>query len=172
MINLRELWAIQLGLLHFSHSGGLDSRGIFGQYTTALAYIRKQGGTLSPALNREARLLLRWAKLLGITIVPQFIMGTRNVVADALELPGPGYQVRVDLSSGGGRRVGEEMARDGRSVRQFPQLLSSVYFSPLNDPMAAGTDAFLQSWDRLQAYALSSVRPHMQYPQQALVFQG
>ena len=28
-----------------------------------------------------------------------------------------------------------------------------VYFSLLNDPMAVGTDAFLQSWDGLQAYA-------------------
>ena len=27
-----------------------------------------------------------------------------------------------------------------------------VYFSPLNDPIAAGTDAFLQPWDHLQAY--------------------
>ena len=29
----------------------------------------------------------------------------------------------------------------------------SVYFSPLRDPQAAGTDEFLQSWDELQAYA-------------------
>ena len=29
----------------------------------------------------------------------------------------------------------------------------SVYFSPLRDPQAAGTDVFLQSWDELQAYA-------------------
>ena len=28
-----------------------------------------------------------------------------------------------------------------------------VYFSPLADPMSAGTDAFLQTWDHLQAYA-------------------
>ena len=28
-----------------------------------------------------------------------------------------------------------------------------VYFSPCNYPMAAGMDAFLQKWDRLQAYA-------------------
>ena len=36
-----------------------------------------------------------------------------------------------------------------------------VYFSPLNEPMAAGTDALLQSWDGLQAYAFpqfSSIR--------------
>ena len=29
----------------------------------------------------------------------------------------------------------------------------SVYFAPMSDPMAAGTDAMLQSWDHLQAYA-------------------
>ena len=29
----------------------------------------------------------------------------------------------------------------------------SVYFAPVSDPMAAGTDAMLQSWDSLQAYA-------------------
>ena len=29
----------------------------------------------------------------------------------------------------------------------------SVYFSPFRDPMSAGTDAFFQSWDGLQAYA-------------------
>ena len=28
-----------------------------------------------------------------------------------------------------------------------------VYFAPLKDPMSAGTDAFLQSWNGLQAYA-------------------
>ena len=29
----------------------------------------------------------------------------------------------------------------------------SVYFAPVLDPMAAGTDTMLQSWDSLQAYA-------------------
>ena len=28
-----------------------------------------------------------------------------------------------------------------------------VYFAPMSDPMAAGTDAMLQSWDHLEAYA-------------------
>ena len=28
-----------------------------------------------------------------------------------------------------------------------------VYFSPLSNPMAASTDAFLQVWDGLQVYA-------------------
>ena len=29
----------------------------------------------------------------------------------------------------------------------------SIFFSPYRDPQSAGTDAFLQSWDGLQAYA-------------------
>ena len=28
-----------------------------------------------------------------------------------------------------------------------------VFFSPINDPVAAASDAFLQSWDDMQAYA-------------------
>ena len=33
----------------------------------------------------------------------------------------------------------------------------SIYFSPFHDPMSAGTDVFLQSWDGLQAYAFLPV---------------
>ena len=39
----------------------------------------------------------------------------------------------------------------------------SIYFSPFRDPRSAGTDAFLQSWDGLQAYAFPPVAviPHV-----------
>ena len=33
-----------------------------------------------------------------------------------------------------------------------------TYFAPRSDPMSAGTDAFLSSWDRLQAYAFPHSR--------------
>ena len=33
----------------------------------------------------------------------------------------------------------------------------SIYFSPFRDPRSGGTDAFLQSWDGLQAYAFPPV---------------
>ena len=38
-------------------------------------------------------------------------------------------------------------------VRALNIYRCSVYFAPVWDPMAAGTDAMLQSWDSLQAYA-------------------
>ena len=42
------------------------------------------GGTYSVVLNQEAQLLLRWAESWHLTFVPQFIVGTKNVVADSL----------------------------------------------------------------------------------------
>ena len=32
-----------------------------------------------------------------------------------------------------------------------------VYFAPMSDPMAAGTDAMLQNWDHFEAYAFPPV---------------
>ena len=50
-----------------------------------------------------------------------------------------------------------------RLLRQWPATIDlfatslnfrlPVYFAPLRDPASVGTDAFLQSWDGIQAYA-------------------
>ena len=101
------------------------------------------GGTLSPVLNQEAQLLLHWAESQGITIVPQFIMGSRNVVADSLS--------RQDQVIGSEwtqvQEVVDELEKKWLAmVDLFATSLSyrlPVYFSSLNDPMAAGTDSFL-----------------------------
>ena len=130
--------------------------GVFSDNTTALSYIRKQGAMFSSALNHEAQLLLRWAELLSITVVPQFIMGARNVVADSLS-----YQ---DQDIGSEWTLAQEVVDEwGKRRPVMVDLFATslnyrlpVYFSPLNDPMAVGTDAFLQSWGGLQAYAFPS----------------
>ena len=57
-INLRELWAIRLGLLHFGQSLQGKTVRVFTDNTTALSYVKRQGGTFSMALNQEAQLLL------------------------------------------------------------------------------------------------------------------
>ena len=58
--------------------------GVFTDNTTALSYVKKQGGTYSVALNREAQHLLRWTESIDLSLVPQFIVGSQNVVADSL----------------------------------------------------------------------------------------
>ena len=83
-INLLELRAIRLGLQAFQlRLRGLNV-GIMADNTTALAYIRNEGGTRSFSLNREAQLVLEWAESLDVQLLPQYIQGKLNVDADTL----------------------------------------------------------------------------------------
>ena len=83
-INFKELRAIHLGLRHFHLE--LENRvvAIHSDNTTALAYLRNSGGTKNVLLNKEAQSLIRWAELKGIGLVPQYIQGKLNVLADSL----------------------------------------------------------------------------------------
>ena len=86
-INHLELLAIERGLRALCPL--LEGRvvAVFSDNTTAVAYLRRQGGTLSPPLNALAQRVLRWAEQLNIILMPQFVPGRNNVVADALSRP-------------------------------------------------------------------------------------
>ena len=58
-INARELLAIKLGLLQFQSSLRGRTVAVFCDNTTAVAYLRKEGGTRSPLLNTLAQAILR-----------------------------------------------------------------------------------------------------------------
>ena len=112
---------------------------------TAVAYLRRQGGTLSPALNAVAQRILRWAEELNIIQMPQFVPGRNNVVADALSRPnqvlGLEWMLHQDVFNCLRQRWPV-------TIDLFASSLShrcSVYFAPVPDSMAAGTDAMLQS---------------------------
>ena len=152
-INLRELKAICLGLQHFQCQLAGSSVAVFSDNTTALAYVRKQGGTHSRLLNEEAQLLLRWAETQQILFLPQFVMGTHNVVADSLSRPneviGSEWTLTQDV-------VDQLIHRWPATIDLFATSLNHqmpVYFAPMSDPVSSGTDAFLQCWNHLQAYA-------------------
>ena len=109
-------------------------------------------GTYSAALDREVQLLLRWVELLNLTLVPQFIVGSQNIVADSLSRR---QQVLGSEWTFAQEVVDELVANWPATLDLFataPNYQLPVYFLPLNDPMAAGTDMFLQVWDGLQAY--------------------
>ena len=125
---------------------------VFSDNTTALAYLKKQGGTRSSTLNAVAQTVLRLCEDSHIQLLPQFIPGRLNVLADSLSCKS---QV-----IGSERTLCFEVFC--QLLRQWPaavDLFSTalnhrlpVYFSPAVDPQSAGTDAMLQSWDGLQAY--------------------
>ena len=152
-INWRELRAIRLGLAAFGDRLTGCSVAVFCDNTTAVAYLRNQGGTVSSVLNGEAQELLRWAEEKEVTLLPQFILGSSNVVADSLSRRGQVIASEWTLCQ---EEVDHLLRTWPATVDLFATSLNyrlPTYFAPLHDPMASGVDALLQSWDHLQAYA-------------------
>ena len=150
-------------LLHFQSSLSGATVAVFCDNVTAVAYLRKEGGTRSPALNTIAQEILRWAESLQIRLAPQFIPGSamfsRTLSPVLISSPAPSGLSTMDVF---------------RSLTcQWPVMIDlfatsdnhhcSIYFSPFRDPLSAGTDALLQSWDGLLAYAFPpwSILPHV-----------
>ena len=156
-INMRELLAVQLGLQAFEHLIVGMSVALFCDNTTTVAYLRRSGGTFSSTLNSTAREVLLWAESRRIRLLPQFTMGSSNVTADALSRPNQVIGSEWTLHQ---NVVDQLVHRWPAMIDLFATSLTArlpVYFSPASDPRAAGTDALLQPWDDLQAYAFPPI---------------
>ena len=81
---MRELMAIERGLKEFAPFLYSHSVAVFSDNTTALAYLRNQGGTHSCPLNLLAKQILIWTEQFDVLLRPQFVMGRKNVIADSL----------------------------------------------------------------------------------------
>ena len=152
-INHRELLAIELALIEFLPLLRGRVVALFCDNVTAISYLKKSGGTRSVALNDCGQRILRWCECHSVSLLPQFVAGTLNVLADAL--------------SRRGQILGAEWVLHQTVVhdllRQWPAMVDlfatslnhrlPLYFSPVQDPAAVGVDALLQSWDNLQGYA-------------------
>ena len=130
---------------------------LFCDNTTTVAYLRRSGGTFSATLNATAREILLWAENRRIRLLPQFIMGSSNVTADVLSRPNQVIGSEWTLH----QEVVDQLVHKWPAVIDlFATSLTArlpVYFSPASDPRAAWTDALLQSWDDLQAYAFPPI---------------
>ena len=152
-INHRELQAMFYGLQHFLPLVHNTSVAVYADNTTALAYLRHQGGTRSAILNQTAQDLLRWAEIHSVTLLPQFIMGRNNVLVDALSRPNQilGAEWTLKLS------VFHQLWKPWPvTIDLFATSLNHhclPYFSPFHDPNYIWTDALLQPWDGWQTYA-------------------
>ena len=130
---------------------------VFCDNTTAVAYLRKEGGTRSPLLNSLAQAILRWTESLSIRLALQFLPGSNNVLVDALSRPHQLPHSEWSLNMTVFRSLRRMWPVQVDLFATSDNRRCSIYFSPFHDPMSAGTDAFLQSWDGLQAYAFPPV---------------
>ena len=156
-INLRELLAVQYGLKALEHLLVGLSVALFCDNTTTVAYLRRSGGTFSSTLNATAREILLWAENHHVRLLPQFIMGSSNVTADALSRPNQVIGSEWTLH----QEVVDQLVHKWPTVIDlFATSLTArlqVYFSLASDSRAAGTDALLQPLDDLQAYAFPPI---------------
>ena len=83
-INHREFLAVFLAVRGFLHLLRDRTVSLFTDNTTALSYLRKEGGTRSSILNSVAQTVLRLCEANGVRLLPQFVPGRLNVLADAL----------------------------------------------------------------------------------------
>ena len=156
-INLRELLAVQYSLLALEHLLVGLSVALFCDNTTTVAYLRRSGGTFSSTLNATAREILLWAETNRVRLLPQFIMGSSSVTADILSRPNQVIGSEWTLHQG----VVDHLVHKWPAVIDlFVTSLTArlpVYFPLASDSRAAGTDALLQPWDNLQAYAFPPI---------------
>ena len=84
--NARELLVVERGLHHFAPQLIDSTVAVFVDNSTAIAYLRKQGGTHSPLLNSTQR-IIRWTESVPLVLTPQFIRGRNNVLEDSPSRP-------------------------------------------------------------------------------------
>ena len=156
-INLREMMAVQKGLLGFSQFLRGKTITLFCDNVTTVAYLRRSGGTSSKVLFLKAREILLWVESMQITILPQFIQGSLNSRADFLSRPNLVIGSEWTLH----QQVVQELLHKWPAIIDlFATSLTArlpVFFAPAWEPKAAGVDAFLQPWDNLQAYAFPPI---------------
>ena len=130
---------------------------VFCDNTTAVASLRRVGGTRSSLLHTLALEILRWTESLSVCLAPQFLPGSNSVLADALsrhlQLPHSEWSLHLTVLHSLRRLWPVQLVFFATSAN----LRCSIYFSQFRDPMSADTEAFLQSWEGLQAYAFPPV---------------
>ena len=112
-INLREMMAVQGGLLEFSSLLRGRTIALFCDFVTTVAYLRRSGGTRSQDLFLEAREILLWVESTKITLLPQLIQGSLNTRADLLSRP--------ILVMGSEWTLHQEVVQD--LLRQWPAII-------------------------------------------------
>ena len=152
--NLLEMKALLLGLQAFRED-------VIGHHVTAMcdnsmvvAYVNKQGGTVSRALCLLSSRFLRWTESFDIHLDARYLPGHVNVLADVLSRCGQVVGTEWSLHP----QVARSLLRvwGNPSIDLFATCLNAklpLYCSLVLDPQAVFEDALRHPWDDLDLYA-------------------
>ena len=157
-INLLEMKALFLALQAFQED-------VAGHHVTAMcdnsmvvAYVNKQGGTVSRPLCLLTSRLLRWTESFDVHLEARYLPGESNVLADVLSRRGQVVGTEWSLHP----QVARALLRTwgNPSIDLFATCLNAklpLYCSLVPDPQAVFEDAFRHPWDDLDLYAFPPV---------------
>ena len=149
-INLLEMKALFLGLQAFRDD-------VIGHHVTAMcdnsmvvAYINKQGGTVSQALCLLTSRLLRWTESFDVHLDARYLPGQDNVLSRRGQVVGTEWSLHPQVARSLLRVWGNPL------IDLFATCLSAklpLYCSLVPGPQAVFEDAFRHPWDDLDLYA-------------------
>ena len=148
-INCLKLLAATLGIQSFAKERSGISVVLKIDNTTAVAYINRRGGTISPRLSQLAKNLWLWCMERNILIQAQHVPGMMNSIADTESRAQPD---RSDwkLSPVCFQKIHQIFVP--LSVNLFATRLSAqlpMFISWKPDPLVMATDAFSMDWSNL-----------------------
>ena len=149
-INLREMKAMFLALQSFQEEVTGRRVTVMWDNSTVVAYVNKQGGTVSCSLCSFASRLLRWMESLDIHLDARYLPGQSNVLADLLscrdQVRGAEWSLHPQLATA------LLLAWGSLSLDLFATSLNvklPLYCSLVPDPQVVFEDAFRHPWDNL-----------------------
>ena len=132
---------------------------LFTDNTSALSYLRKEGGTHSSTLNSMALEILCLCESNEVHLLPQFVPGRLNVLADSQ--PGwPDPWLRVDSPHGCLPGAFLPLASDGGFVRHLPQPSTPGVLCAHGGPPVGGGRCIDPILGSSSGLCLPSLRPY------------
>ena len=153
-INLLEMKALFLALQPFQEDVAGHHVTAMCDNSTVVAYVNKQGGTVSRPLCLLTSRLLRWTESFDVHLEARYLPGESNVLADVLSRRGQVVGTEWSLHP----QVARALLRTwgNPSIDLFATCLNAklpLYCSLVPDPQAVFEDAFRHPWDDLDLYA-------------------
>ena len=153
-INLLEMKALFLALQAFQEDVAGHHVTAMCDNSTVVAYVNKQGGTVSRPLCLLTSRLLRWMESFDVHLEARYLPGESNVLADVLSRRGQVVGTEWSLHP----QVARALLRawGNPSIDLFATCLNAklpLYCSLVPDPQAVFEDAFRHPWDDLDLYA-------------------
>ena len=153
-INLLEMKALFLALQAFQEIVSGHHVTAMCDNSTVVAYVNKQGGTVSRPLCLLTSRLLRWTESFDVHLEARYLPGESNVLADVLSRRGQVVGTEWSLHP----QVARALLRawGNPSIDLFATCLNAklpLYCSLVPDPQAVFEDAFRHPWDDLDLYA-------------------